>query len=180
MHEHDLDVEAPGRRRSRAGAGPRGARRGPTWKRPCRRSTRCANGRGGEDSRLVSRDGSAIQWRVTMAKNTPQPGKTPRNHVKAALDDPTVPKLYANGFTVGFNNADAFVMFTRFDAEHPVALVNLSYTLAKTLAQRLTRLVSDLESRVGQEILTTDRVDEKAREAAMKKTEGGGEGGGDH
>jgi hypothetical protein len=76
-----------------------------------------------------------------------------------------IPKIYANGFSVGMSNADIVVVFQRF-GPNPVGVVNLSYTLAKTLAQRLGRLVAEFERQIGQDILTTDRIDE-----AMRKSE---------
>lgn len=81
--------------------------------------------------------------------------------VKSAVGDKDVPKLYASGFGVGLSNSDIFIVFQRF-SDTPVAIVNLSYTLAKTLAQRLGVLVSEFEQAIGggQEILTTDRIDE--------------------
>ena len=79
--------------------------------------------------------------------------------VNAALSDPNVPKIYTNGFGLGLTNADIIIVFQRFGPA-PVAVVNLSYTLAKTLAQRLGSLVSEFENKIGgQEILTTDRID---------------------
>lgn len=86
--------------------------------------------------------------------------------VEKAIDDPQVPKIYANSFGVGLTNADIFIVFQRF-GPRPVAVVNLSYTLAKTLAQRLGTLVAEFETNVAhQNILTTDRIDE-----AVKKRE---------
>ena len=80
--------------------------------------------------------------------------------LKAALQDAGIPKVYANGFALGLGNADVFIVFQRF-GPNPVAVVNLSYTLAKTLAQRLGWVVSEFERVIGeQNILTTDRIDE--------------------
>lgn len=79
-----------------------------------------------------------------------------------ALDDPSVPKIYANGFTVGLGNADTYVMFQLFG--RPVAVVNLSYTLAKTLHQHLGRMISEFEAGVEREMLTTVQVDKMLKE----------------
>ena len=85
-----------------------------------------------------------------------------------------MPKIYANGFSVGLSNADVIVILQRF-GQNPVAVVNLSYTLAKTLAQRLGRLVSEFERvNAEQDILTTDRIDEafkKDRERSLRKSD---------
>jgi len=69
-----------------------------------------------------------------------------------------VAQLYANSFVIGMSNSDLFVVFQRFGK--PVGVVNLSYTLAKTLAQRVGGLISEFEQSIDQNILTTDRIDE--------------------
>ncbi len=78
--------------------------------------------------------------------------------IKDAVSNADVPKIYTNGFGVGLSNADIVIILQRFG--NPVAVLNLSYTLAKTLAQKLGGVVADFESKIaGQEILTTDRID---------------------
>ena len=79
--------------------------------------------------------------------------------VDQAIQRPDVPKIYANGFSVALSNADMMVVFQRY-GDNPVAVVNLSYTLAKTLAQRLGQAVQEFESKIDQTILTTDRIDQ--------------------
>src|SRR5688500_14554550 len=68
--------------------------------------------------------------------------------LERALSGPSVPKLYANGFSLGLGNADTWILFGR--TGQPVALMNLSYTAAKTLHQKLGRLVAEFEARAGQ------------------------------
>lgn len=92
-----------------------------------------------------------------------------------ALSRDDVPKIYANGFSMGLTNSDIVVVFQRF-GPNPVAVLNLSYTLAKTLAQRLGRLVSEFESQVAhQDILTTDRIDEAMKRSESEGTKGAAE-----
>lgn len=74
-----------------------------------------------------------------------------------ALTDPSVPKIYANGFALGMTNADAQVVLQLFG--RPVAVVNLSYTLTKTLLEKLSQLVKQWEAKTGKEIQTTDAID---------------------
>lgn len=64
----------------------------------------------------------------------------------------------ARGFGLGLSNADVHLVL-QF-ASQPVAIVNLSFTLAKTLAQRLGRVVSEFESTMNTELVTTDKIDE--------------------
>jgi hypothetical protein len=88
----------------------------------------------------------------------PRPTVSPtRETLDAALRDPQVSRLYANGFTIGLSNADTHIVLQLFG--RPVAVWNLSYTLAKTLAAKLTTLVQDWEKRTGKEIVTTDGID---------------------
>jgi len=87
--------------------------------------------------------------------------------INDAVGRDDIPKLYANGFTVGLSNADVVIVLQRFGK--PVALLNISYTLAKTLAQRVGTVVSDFEASIYQNILTTDRIDEAVKEASEKK-----------
>jgi hypothetical protein len=78
--------------------------------------------------------------------------------LKAAIDSNDVPKIYANAFGIALTNADVVIVLQRF-ATNPVAVVNLSYTLAKTLSQRLGQAVAEFEKLIEQDILTTDRID---------------------
>ena len=101
--------------------------------------------------------------------DTPKPDKANDDaSLKAAVDDPEIPKLYANSFSVALTNADIIIVLQRF-GQRPVAVVNMSYTLAKTLAQRLGALVSKFEMDIArQNILTTDRIDEAVEGAKAK------------
>lgn len=98
-----------------------------------------------------------------MAETT----KSAEATIKKAVESVDVPKIYTNGFSIGLSNADIFIVFQRF-GPNPVAVVNLSYTLAKTLAQRLGQVVSEFERAIDQTILTTDRIDEAAKKAQAK------------
>ena len=89
--------------------------------------------------------------------------------IRGAVEAPEVPKIYANGFSAALSNADVIIVFQRFGPK-PVAVMNLWYTLAKTLAQRLGTLVSEFENNIaGQEILTTDRIDKAIGQAKEKE-----------
>ena len=65
--------------------------------------------------------------------------------------------LYANGFALGMTNADVFIVLQMFG--RPVAVVNVSYTLAKTMALKLNALVADWERQTKQTLQTTDLID---------------------
>ena len=80
-----------------------------------------------------------------------------RQALDLAIADPSVPQVYANGFSMGMTNADAFIVLQSFG--RPVAVVNLSYTLAKTLSGKLDKMVRDWEEKTGQELQTTDSIE---------------------
>jgi len=71
-------------------------------------------------------------------------------------------RIYANGFTLGMTNADVFVVLQQFG--RPIAVLSLSYTLAKTLSHKLSELVSDWEGKTKKELQTTDKIDEAFRD----------------
>ena len=73
-----------------------------------------------------------------------------------------VPKLYLNGFQTGLTNADV-VLVGECNGE-PVALLNMSFTTAKTLAIALSNTISMLESKSDREMLTTHDFDAMMKE----------------
>jgi hypothetical protein len=74
-----------------------------------------------------------------------------------ALLDPSIPKIYANGFSLGLTNADAQLVLMLFG--RPITVLSLSYTLTKTLSEKLTSLVNDWEKKTGHVIETTDSIE---------------------
>lgn len=83
-----------------------------------------------------------------------------RPEVQEAIrgEDTDVHMIYTNGFSLGLGNADVHLVMSRNGK--PCAVVNMSYTLAKTLQERLGNLIDHFESQAEQLILTTDKVDE--------------------
>jgi hypothetical protein len=75
--------------------------------------------------------------------------------VKAAQSD--APKIYANGFALGMSYSDITVVL---EANSQTAgVLNLSFTCAKTLAQKLAGIISQLEEKSGRQIMTTDDIE---------------------
>lgn len=89
---------------------------------------------------------------------------TSRSAVHEAIGSPDVPKMYANGFTIGLSNADSHVLF-QLDGR-PVVIMHMSYSLVKTLHQKLARMVSEFETKANRDILTTENVDEVFKDKA--------------
>lgn len=82
--------------------------------------------------------------------------------LRKATEDPSLPRIYANGFSAGLGNADV-VLVLQLQGK-PIAVLNISYTLAKTLAQKIGGIVASFEQSIGQELVTTDKVDQKMKE----------------
>lgn len=97
-----------------------------------------------------------------------EPPKSPFTlKIDKALADASVPHHYANGFTNGSSSADVVILFER--AGTPVATVNMSFALAKTLAQRLGQLVIEIEGAIGTEIPSTDTIEQAFKNRKQKK-----------
>ena len=94
----------------------------------------------------------------------------PAEVLELARNSGDLPRLYANGFAIGMTNADFEVVLQL--SGKPVAAIHLSYTLAKTLAQKLGRLVVELEGVIKQELQTTDSLEAALKaDKEKKKTE---------
>jgi hypothetical protein len=86
-----------------------------------------------------------------------------------ALVDPAVPKIYANGFTLGLTNADVQIVLKLFG--RPIAVLSFSYTLAKTISEKLSRIVTEWEEKTGNTLANTDAID-KAFTSKPQGTDG--------
>lgn len=81
---------------------------------------------------------------------------TEEERVNRALED-GVPHIYVNGFMNVLTNSD--VMTVLEENGRPAALMNMSFTTAKTLAVALSQVVAQLEQVTGRDMLTTHDVD---------------------
>ena len=79
-----------------------------------------------------------------------------KEEVQKALSNPETSKIYANGFVNALGAGDIVVILK--NADTPVAILNLSYTVAKTLAVKLGSVISELEKKTGNMIMTTDQI----------------------
>src|SRR5690606_21277628 len=79
----------------------------------------------------------------------------PGDRIKRALDS-GVPRLYVNGFMNALTPGDVLTVLELND--QPAAVLNMSYTTAKTLAVSLGQIVAQLEHMTGREMLTTHDV----------------------
>ncbi len=76
---------------------------------------------------------------------------------KALNED--IPNIHFNGFLNRIGTGDILIVLERNNK--PVAILNASYTVAKTLAQKLGNLIANLEDATGNTIMTTDDIGKK-------------------
>ena len=68
-------------------------------------------------------------------------------------------KFYCNGFITGTGAADVVLLLQQNN--QVVASVNLSYTTAKSLAEKLAELMKKFEADTEHKIMTTDTIQTK-------------------
>ena len=89
----------------------------------------------------------------------PEESKVERIAVSQLPDIEGLPEIYANGFNINMGTGDIEIILKRRD--EPIAVLQMSYTIAKTLAQGLAILIGELEQRTGNEIMTTQFIKDK-------------------
>lgn len=82
--------------------------------------------------------------------------------VQTAMASPAVPKIYANGYIIGQTVSDSFILLQQNG--HPISILNLSFTAAKSLSIGLKNMIEQLESDTGQSIMTTDLIKSKTQQ----------------
>lgn len=87
--------------------------------------------------------------------------------VKNALSSGQVPSLYANGFIIFIGNADVGLILQTNGKE--VCIVNMSYTTAKSIVEKLGTTVRDFEEKTGNTIMTIDFIQQKMKELVEKQ-----------
>jgi len=81
--------------------------------------------------------------------------------MQEAIASEQVVNIYGNGFICLNTNADMLIIMQK--NQKPVAVINLSYTTAKTLSEKLGQMVRDFEKKTGNTIMTIDVIDEKLK-----------------
>jgi hypothetical protein len=92
--------------------------------------------------------------------------RTPVHMMQKALDDPEIPKLYANTFECALGTGDVALLLR--NAHKTVGVVSLSYTVAKTLSLRLQELITFLETKSGNKIMTSGDIEKALRPKNVK------------
>lgn len=79
-----------------------------------------------------------------------------------------IPNIYFNGFVNAVGAGDILTVLERNG--RPVAVLNMSYTVAKTLALALGTTISQFEATTGRSMLTTHDVEKQMMSPDEKKT----------
>ncbi|MGJ0505686.1 MAG: hypothetical protein ACR652_00845 [Methylocystis sp.] len=90
-----------------------------------------------------------------------------------AAKNASVAEIYTNGFLTSLGPGDISLVLERNG--RPVAMVNMSFTVAKTLAISLGSVIAQLEERTGRDMLTThdlEKVYSQAGEASNVSKDG--------
>jgi len=77
-------------------------------------------------------------------------------NIKEAIEAENIPHYYTNGFISTLGSGDALLILKQNG--NTVATVNLSYTVAKTLAEKLGELLLSFEKKANREIMTIDQA----------------------
>jgi hypothetical protein len=108
-----------------------------------------------------------IDLRIAMEHKIIKP---PEIDLQKIINSEEVHKTYVNGFATFRGNSDMGVVFICNGKTN--LLVNMSFTLAKTLSEKLARMVDEFEEITGIEIITTDIIDEKNKQKKAIKNSG--------
>jgi hypothetical protein len=75
------------------------------------------------------------------------------------MKDPAVIKLYVNGMTCGSSLSDVFMVVN--SGPVPTAVIQMSFTMAKTMMLNLHQVITEFEAKTGQSLLTMNDIKEK-------------------
>lgn len=98
-------------------------------------------------------------------RRTPAPSDQGRQVEQIA----SVQNIYFNGFQLGLSNADMNALLV-LDGQ-PILRLNMSYTTAKTLSDRLLELVNTLQRATEHNVMTTDEVETGLRRIVQERSE---------
>ena len=73
-----------------------------------------------------------------------------------AVGSPSVPKIYANGFIIGQSTTDISVVLQTNGSVS--AVINVSFTTAKSLAIELDKAIKSFEQITRQKLLTIEEI----------------------
>ncbi len=98
--------------------------------------------------------------------------------LKNTVSSGAVPTLYANGFLIFIGQSDVGVVLQTNGRD--VCVLNMSFTLAKTMVEKLGITVRGFEENTGNIIMTTDFIQKKMSEHPVKHNNEEDENAGTH
>ncbi len=105
-----------------------------------------------------------------MNENKESKQRSPNERIRDALDNKELPTIYFNGFVSSTGTGDVLIVLERHN--QPVAVLSTSFTVAKTLAQKLSGLIINLENITGNTIMTTENIAKKLQEEINEEIDG--------
>ena len=87
--------------------------------------------------------------------------------VQDALQLPDEKKFYFNGYTFSITATDIIIVIQKDD--QPIAYLNTSHTIAKTLVKAMTKLIENFEKDTQHPILTLSEYEERLKNAASAR-----------
>ena len=82
----------------------------------------------------------------------------PNERIKRAVDS-EIEQVYFNGFAVGAGTGDVVIILEKNGK--PIQVLNASYTIAKTLSQKLAGIIKGVESATENETMSKDYIEKK-------------------
>jgi hypothetical protein len=82
--------------------------------------------------------------------------------IQSATETDHLPQFYVNSFTITLGTGDVLIVMKRNG--RPIGSMQVSYTVAKSLAEALSGLITSLEERTGNEIMTSKFIEKKLQE----------------
>jgi hypothetical protein len=96
--------------------------------------------------------------------------KTIINEIEDALNNDSVPKIYCNSLSVALGIGDIAVLLKNGPKQK--AVINLSYTTAKSLYKHLQNMISILEAKTDTIIMTNEDVKQAMEKGSENETAG--------
>jgi hypothetical protein len=94
-----------------------------------------------------------------MGAPTPDKIQEIERRIEAAMTDPSRTRVYINGFHVAYSPGD--LTLVGLLAGLPVSLHHMSFSVAKSLMENLKKIITDIEEKSKQEILTMEVMQER-------------------
>ncbi len=79
----------------------------------------------------------------------------------SVLNNQEIDEIYFNGFQVAIGNGDVLVVLSKNGSAK--YKLNMSFTMAKTLSEKLGLLIAEFERITENTIITTDEIDRKTK-----------------